>query len=134
MDCVVSPVDHVFPEVAEEVSVTLLPEQNVVGPLAEIDGADGMAVTVTGTLVELAEQPASVTLTLYVPEVVTRMDVVEAPFDQLLPLAADEVSVTLPPAQNVVGPLALIVGVGGLGFTVTAIGAELAELQPPTVT
>ena len=37
MDCVVSPVDHKFPVVADEVNTTEPPaEQNVVGPLGVI--------------------------------------------------------------------------------------------------
>lgn len=38
-----------------------------------------------------------------------------APVDQILPVGADEVKVTEPPAQNVVGPPAVIVGTGGIG-------------------
>jgi hypothetical protein len=41
-------------------------------------------------------------------------------------VADDEVSVTLPPSQNVVELPVLIVGVGGFGFTVTAVAAEVA--------
>lgn len=41
------------------------------------------------------------------------MAFVTALVDQLLPKAADDVSVTFPPAQNVVGPLAVIVGAAG---------------------
>ena len=47
-----------------------------------------------------------------------------------LPDAALEVSVTDPPAQNVVGPPGVIVGVGGAGLTVTVTGDEAAEVQP----
>ena len=47
------------------------------------------------------------------------MDCEVDPFDHVLPVAADEVSVTLPPWQNVVAPPAAIVGVAGVGFTVT---------------
>ena len=47
MDGVVAPVDHVFPDVAEEVSVTLPPWQKVVGPLAVIT-ATGLGNTVIG--------------------------------------------------------------------------------------
>ena len=36
---------------------------------------------------------------------------------------------TLPPAQKVVAPLGVIVGVGGFGFTVTTVAADVA-LQP----
>ena len=44
-----------------------------------------------------------------------------------LPVAELDVSVTLPPWQKVVGPLALIVGTAGNGFTVTLVEAEVAE-------
>jgi len=50
------------------------------------------------------------------------------------PLALLEVSVTLPPWQNVVDPFGVIVGVGGSGFTVTTVAAEGELLQPPLVT
>ena len=51
-----------------------------------------------------------------------------------MPLALLEVSVTLPPLQNVVAPPAAIVGVAGVGVTVTAVGLEATLLQPPLVT
>jgi hypothetical protein len=50
------------------------------------------------------------------------------------PLALLEVSVTLPPVQNVVGPPALIVGVAGVGLTVTVVDADAALGQPLVVT
>jgi hypothetical protein len=50
-----------------------------------------------------------------------------------LPVAADDVRITLPPAQNVVGPPALIVGCGGKGLTVTVVDVEGAEAQLFTV-
>jgi hypothetical protein len=46
-----------------------------------------------------------------------------------LPVADDDVSVTLPPAQNEVGPLASIVGFGGFEFTVTEVAIDVA-VQP----
>ena len=48
---------------------------------------------------------------------------VVAPVLQVLPVNDEDVSTTLPPWQNVVGPLALIVGVTA-GVTVTAVTAE----------
>jgi hypothetical protein len=45
-----------------------------------------------------------------------------------------EVSVTLPPWQKVVDPFGVIVGVGGIGFTVTTAAVEGELLQPPLVT
>jgi hypothetical protein len=62
------------------------------------------------------------------------MDCVVAPFDQRLPVAADEVSTTFPPAQNVVGPLGVMVGVAGVGLTVTACADEAPEEHPPEIT
>ena len=56
------------------------------------------------------------------------MACVVAPFDQRYDEAADAVSVTLPPAQKVVGPEAVIVAVG-LVLTVTVVAVEVA-LQP----
>ncbi len=62
----------------------------------------------------------------------TVMDWVVAPLLQRLPVALDEVRVTDPPVQNVVGPLALTVGACTL-VTVTAVAIEVA-LQPLLVT
>jgi hypothetical protein len=50
-----------------------------------------------------------------------------------LPLAALDVSVTLPPAQNVVDDPALTVGVVGIAFTVTVVPALAALEHPLTV-
>ena len=51
-----------------------------------------------------------------------------------MPLALLDVSVTLPPAQNVVGPPGVMVGVAGVGLTVTLVAADGALLQPLRVT
>jgi hypothetical protein len=51
-----------------------------------------------------------------------------------LRLALLDVSVTLPPSQNVVGPPGVMVGVAGIEFTVTAVAAEGALEQPEAVT
>ena len=67
----------------------------------------------------MAEQPlTSVTATLYEPEAETLIDCVVAPVDQRLPVADDEVSVIVLPAQNEVGPV--MSGVAGAGLTATA--------------
>ena len=47
-----------------------------------------------------------------------------------MPVALLDVSVTEPPVQNVVGPPAEIVGVDGIGFTVTDVAAEGELVQP----
>ena len=61
---------------------------------------------------------------------VTVIDWLVEPFDQVLPVAFDEVKVTEPPEQKVVMPLGVIVGVVGTGFTVTVVGVEV-ELHEP---
>ena len=62
------------------------------------------------------------------------MDCVVAPVDQRLSVAEDEVNTTDPPAQNVNGPLAEIVGVAGVGLTVTVSAIEFPEEQPFSIT
>jgi hypothetical protein len=49
---------------------------------------------------------------------------VVAPVDHRYVVPALEVSVTLPPEQNVVGPPAVMVGAAGKEFIVTAVGAD----------
>ena len=56
------------------------------------------------------------------------------PGDHTLLVALLEVKVTLPPAQKVVAPPAVIVGVAGAGFTVTTVAVEVAEQPLPFVT
>lgn len=52
------------------------------------------------------------------------MEAVVAPFDQRYEVPAEDVSVTDPPAQKVVGPPAEIVGVAGNALTVTVVPAD----------
>ena len=51
-----------------------------------------------------------------------------------LPVPLLDVSRTLPPVQNVVGPPGVMVGVAGIGLTVTVVAAEAALVQPLAVT
>ena len=123
-----------MPVANEEVKTTLPPAQKVRGPPAEIVGAAGSAFTVTVVPADVADvQPAVVTATVYVPAVETVIDCVVAPVDQTFPLADDEVNTTDPPAQNVVELPALMVGVAGIGFTVTVVPADASDVQPPVV-
>jgi hypothetical protein len=63
------------------------------------------------------------------------MDCEVAPLDQVFPVALEEVKTTEPPAQNVVEPPAVMVGVAGKGLTVTTVAVELAlQLPFETVT
>jgi hypothetical protein len=55
------------------------------------------------------------------------IDCVVAPVDQALPVAEEDVSVMLVPAQNEAAPV--IVGVAGATFAVTVFAADVA-LQP----
>ena len=63
----------------------------------------------------------------------TVMDWVVAPLLQTLPVALDEVRVTDPPAQNVVGPLAVMVGVVPVPKVTLTAGA-VAEQLPFVIT
>ena len=124
-----------LPIAEEDVSVTEPPEQKVVGPPAVIVGVAGLEFTVTTVAADVAEQPEPfVTVTVYDPEVLTVIDCEVAPLDQRFPLAADDVRVTEPPEQNVVGPPAVIVGIGGFELTVTTVAADVAEQPEPFVT
>lgn len=110
------------------------PVQNVVGPPAVIVGEGGIGFTVTVVPAEGADvQPDTVTVTVYVPAVVTIIDWVFAPVDHKLPVADDEVNVTLPPTQKVVGPPGVIVGADGNGFTVP-VSATLTVVTPTEAT
>ena len=64
MLCVVSPVDHKWSVADEEVSTTESPSQNVVGPLAVMVGTEGIALTVTVVVAEVAEQKPLSTVTV----------------------------------------------------------------------
>lgn len=62
------------------------------------------------------------------------IDCVVSPVLQVLPVAEEDVSVTLPPVQKVVGPLAETIGALGKGFTVT-VADPAVDVQPlPSVT
>jgi hypothetical protein len=70
-----------------------------------------------------------------VPFVETVMAAVVAPVDQRYDVPPDAVSVTLPPAQKVVGPDGVIVAVGsGLTVTVCEAGAEVQPFAAVVVT
>jgi hypothetical protein len=70
-----------------------------------------------------------------VPLVLTVMAAVVAPVDQRYDVPPEAVSVTLPPAQNVVGPEGVMVAVGsGLTVTVCDAGADVQPLASVVVT
>lgn len=121
MFCVEAPFDHMYAVLGDDVKVTEPPVQKVVGPLAVIVGVGGNAFTVTTCDAAALVQPKAVTVSVYVPAVDTVILCVVAPFDHIFPVLADEVRVTDPPAQKVVGPPAVIVGVGGVAFTVIVL-------------
>lgn len=54
MACVVAPFDHTLFDAAEEVRVTVFPEQKVVGPLVETVGVAGRELTVTTVPLDVA--------------------------------------------------------------------------------
>ena len=111
MDGVVSPVDQVLSLAEEEVSITEPPEQNVVGPLAVMVGTGMVEPIVTTVGREVREgQPPTLVATVYEPAELTVMEGVVSPVDQRLFVGSDEVRITLPPVQKVVGPLAEMTG------------------------
>jgi hypothetical protein len=55
---------------------------------------------------------------------VTIILAVVAPVDHKYVVPGLDVNVILPPSQKIVGPLAVIIGVAGKAFTVTAADAE----------
>jgi hypothetical protein len=136
IDCVVSVVDHVFPEETEEVNVTEPPAQKVVGPPAVTVGAAGAGFTLVFVDAEIPEEhPANICWTVKEPAVVTVIDWVVSPVDQRFPLEAEDVNTTELPEQKVVGPLAVIVGTDGIGLTVTVVGEAAGVVHPnPLVT
>jgi hypothetical protein len=129
--CVVAPLVHAYcAKPGPASSVTGAVEQVAVGPAIATLGV-GFTVTFIGADVSL--QLPFVTCTVYVPLDVTTIDDVVAPLDQRYEPLPPAVRVTLPPAQNVVGPLGVIVATG-VAFTVTVVAADVA-LQPlPSVT
>ena len=113
-----------------------LPVSVVDVPWHMLTSAPAFAVTAFGLtitwMVSASMQPLFVTVTEYVVFVagVTLIDCVVAPFDQVFPVVEEEVKVTEPPAQKVVGPPAVMVGVAGSGFTVTIVAADVDEQDP----
>jgi hypothetical protein len=51
----------------------------------------------------------------------------------VFPEATEEVNVTEPPAQKVVGPPAVTVGAAGAGFTLVFVDAEIPEEHPANI-
>src|SRR5690606_25747494 len=106
---VAAPLDHrkVFPvPVAAAVNVVELPAQKAVFPvICTFGSAFAVIVTEAGVPVQLPE----VLVRVYVPAVVTVIDWVVAPVDQVFPVAKLEVSVTLP-VPHITVEEAVIVG------------------------
>jgi hypothetical protein len=124
---VVAEVDHKYPVPPEAVSTTDPPWQKVVGPPAVMT-ADGNGFTVTDKLSVSAQPVELVTVTIYVPLVVTVIAEVMAEVDHKYPVPPEAVSTTYPPWQKVVDPLAAMTADGN-GFTITA--ALSVSAQPP---
>jgi len=96
-----------------------------------MDGFGGSGLLETAMAADVALQLlASVVVTLYEPGVETVIDCVVAPFDQRYEAAALEVSVTEPPAQNVVGPDG-VMEVVGTAFRVVGPDGDLEVLGEP---
>jgi hypothetical protein len=125
IDGVVAPLLHntLLPGAVLMPSCTVPPSQKVVLPLADML-PEGIGFTVTVALAGADVQPSAVAVTEYVPEAFAVMDDVVAPVlhSQLTPpVLVEAVSVTLPPEQKTVLPLADMAGVVGFGLTVTVM-------------
>lgn len=115
----------------DEVRRTEPPSQNVVAPPAAIAGTAGFGFTVTLVVADAPEEhPRKICSTVYDPVVVTVIDWVVSPVDHRFPEEAEEVKVTDPPSQNVIGPEAVIVGTAGSGFTITVSEAAAGVVHP----
>lgn len=125
--------DQTFPLVADEVSTTFPPAQKVSGPLAVIVGTAGFGFTVTKISFEVpvAQEAALVNVTDIVW--LTVMLFVCSPVDQRFPVLSEDVMVTLPPWQKVVGPEAVIDGVKEV-VSVVVISLDSPEQPFPSVT
>ena len=124
-----APVLHKQALPAVAVRVTEPPAQNEVEPLIEIL-AVGKAFTVTVVGDEAVKQPLTlVTVTLYVPPILTVIACVIAPLLHSQDAPAPAVKLTEPPAQIVVEPTLVILPTGA-AFTVTVVGVDVT-VQPP---
>ncbi len=116
---------HTLPVALLLVNTMLLPAQKLDAPL--IVGVEGKGVEVTTLPALVALQPLDVTVTEYVPAVLTvRLWAVLPPGLQTLPVALLLVNTMLLPAQKLDGPV--IVGVAGAAFSVTTtVALELPQ-------
>lgn len=117
-----------MPVIELEARITEPPWQKVTAPKAVIE-AVVIGITVMLCVTEAEAQPLD-TVKVYMPAALTEIVGVVAPVDQLFPLAEPEDRVTEPPAQKLVGPLAVMLAVMVEGITVTAM---LEEAVPQTV-
>jgi hypothetical protein len=94
------------------------------------DRVDGE--TVTATSAEVEEHPfPSVKVILNIPEAATTIVGVVDKSVHIMLEVAEEVNETLVPEQNVVGPFAEIVGIGGSGKNETVILVHEVLLHDP---
>ena len=93
----------------------------------------GLLFTVIACEAAAEVQPFAVTVNVTVPEVETEIEGVVSVVLHVFPVEDDDVKFTDPPAQNVVDPPVVIVGVEGIAFTITDTGAEVAVQPDPFV-
>jgi len=112
-----------------------------IGPLLAAVGVAGAALTVAVVVPAADVQPATVTVTEYVPEaaavaagMVGFCNVEVKAFgpvqEYVAPATVGVVKLSVPPAQ--IGPLLAAVGVAGIALTVATV-VPAAEVQPATV-
>ena len=119
--------------VAPDVRVTL-PLQNVVGPEAFTMLLGAVFIDTIVPLDDLEQPPLCVTVTVYVPAVLTLIDCVVEPFDhrKLVPAFAESITDEL--EQIFVDPLGVIVAVGDTIETAIVFEIDVHPLLLVTVT
>ena len=135
MEPLAVPVQDKSPVAVPEITTLPSVAEQAVGLLCVPMVMAGVGFTVTLVVADAPEiQPLTVDVTVIAAELLTVMDCVVSPVDQVFPVEAEEVSTTLPPEQKVVALPAVIVGVAGTAFTVSVAVVEFAEPQPLVTT
>jgi len=131
--------EYVAPVTVGVVKASVPPAQ--IGPLLAAVGAAGTALTVATVVPARDVQPATVTVTEYVPVASVEAPTIEGFWraelkalgpvqEYVAPATVGVVRLSVPPAQ--IGPLLAAVGVAGIALTVATV-VPAADVQPATV-
>ena len=126
--CVVAPLLHKYAAPVLAVKVAVCPCVITIFPLGAMV-AVGAGFTVTATGEETLLHVPLLTVTEYVPDALTVIDCDKEPLLHRYDEPALDVNTTLPPWQNEVAPLVLMVAEGN-AFTATTLGDDVAVHIP----